>query len=208
MLDLDLTSPGHSRSKQPASVSGGGAGVGVGQSTPHLFTSSLPWFGTMVRTSACKAAVGVCVGWNPLADSWPLSLPSCGLRLGNQRCWLDTNRVGQSISLLVWDNGYKMLVFKPAVGVCVDSNPLARAVARPQKWRRRKLLSYPEYPRGHCVFLHNTILELLLSCPRIRGGGRLLCLSLATALYSCIFIGCSQGGKVNLGNYVIIPLRL
>ena len=49
-------------------------GVGVGQSTPHLFTSSLPWSGwawfrTMVRTSACKAAVGVCVGSNPLADS-------------------------------------------------------------------------------------------------------------------------------------------
>ena len=49
-------------------------GVGVGQSTPHVFTSSLPclgvaWFGTMVRTSACKAAVDVCVGSNPLADS-------------------------------------------------------------------------------------------------------------------------------------------
>ena len=26
-------------------------------------------FGTMVRRQACKAAVGVCVGSNPLADS-------------------------------------------------------------------------------------------------------------------------------------------
>ena len=32
------------------------------------------------------------------------------------------------------------------------------------------------------VFSYNNILEFVLSCPRIRGGGRLLCLSMATAL--------------------------
>ena len=33
-----------------------------------------------------------------------LSLPSCGLILGNEMCWLDTNRVGQSTStpLYLW----------------------------------------------------------------------------------------------------------
>ena len=55
-----------------------------------------------------------------------------------------------------------------------------RAVARPQKWRRRNLLAYPEYPHGHCVFLHS--IEFLLSCPFPVPLLRLLCLSLATAL--------------------------
>ena len=40
----------------------------------------------MVRTSACKAPVCVCVGSNPLADSCPLLWSETG----NQRCWLDT----------------------------------------------------------------------------------------------------------------------
>ena len=51
----------------PASVSGGGGGL------PHTSLALVyhggAWFGTMVRTWACKAAVGVCVGSNPLADS-------------------------------------------------------------------------------------------------------------------------------------------
>ena len=38
---------------------------------------------------------------------------------------------------------------------------LCRAVARHQKWRRRNLLAYPEYPHGHCVFLHSRIFAFL-----------------------------------------------
>ena len=34
-------------------------------------------------------------------------------------------------------------------------------VARPQKWRRRTLLAYPEYPHGHCVYLHSKIVAFL-----------------------------------------------
>ena len=37
----------------------------------------------------------------------------------------------------------------------------SRAVARPQKWRRRNLLAYPEYPHGHCVFPHSRIFAFL-----------------------------------------------
>ena len=44
----------------------------------------------MVGRQACKPKVGVCVGSNPLADTWSLS---SGLRRGNQRCWLDTTSV-------------------------------------------------------------------------------------------------------------------
>ena len=47
-------------------------GVGVGQSTPHLFTSSLPYFGGGLGLGQWLGplpAVGVCVGSNPLADS-------------------------------------------------------------------------------------------------------------------------------------------
>ena len=94
-------------------------GVGVGQSTfLPLVYPGWGWgcFGTMVRTSACKAAVGVCVGSNPLADSLPLSLPSCGLRrVINFRCWLDTTSVcgtgHVSRSSLVGTGGITQVIF-------------------------------------------------------------------------------------------------
>ena len=38
---------------------------------------------------------------------------------------------------------------------------ISRAVARPQKWKRRNLLAYPEYPHGHCVFLHSRMFAFL-----------------------------------------------
>ena len=65
-----------------------------------------------------------------------------------------------------------------------------RAVARPKNgggeicWPILSILTATGF---------SCILEFLLSCPRIRGGGRLLCLSLATALslsnYVLWFIG-------------------
>ena len=44
-------------------------GVGLSHTSLALVYPRWGCFGTMVRTSACKAAVGVCVGSNPLADS-------------------------------------------------------------------------------------------------------------------------------------------
>ena len=59
-------------------------------SNPYLHTFGLPYgggglgFGTMVGRQACKPKVGVCVGSNPLEDSGPPSLPSCGPRLESE----------------------------------------------------------------------------------------------------------------------------